>query len=59
MSYARKQVETELNGVGDNPIFLPDAIQKYRPRFEAIITEHGVIDPVTKERIVAVLAGGR
>jgi len=22
-----------------NPIFLPDAIQKYRPRFEAIITE--------------------
>ncbi len=23
--YARKQVETELNGVGDNPIFLPEA----------------------------------
>ena len=24
ISYARKQVETELNGVGDNPIFLPE-----------------------------------
>jgi histidine ammonia-lyase len=24
-AYARKQVETELNGVGDNPIFLPEA----------------------------------
>ncbi len=23
--WARSQVETELNGVGDNPIFLPDA----------------------------------
>ncbi|HEX8939492.1 MAG TPA: aromatic amino acid ammonia-lyase [Candidatus Limnocylindrales bacterium] len=25
VAYARRQVETELNGVGDNPIFLPDA----------------------------------
>jgi histidine ammonia-lyase len=25
VAYARSQVETELNGVGDNPIFLPDA----------------------------------
>jgi histidine ammonia-lyase len=25
LAYARSQVETELNGVGDNPIFLPDA----------------------------------
>lgn len=24
IAYARKQVETELNGVGDNPIFLPE-----------------------------------
>lgn len=24
LQYARKQVETELNGVGDNPIFLPE-----------------------------------
>jgi histidine ammonia-lyase len=24
VAYARKQVETELNGVGDNPIFLPE-----------------------------------
>jgi histidine ammonia-lyase len=24
LSFARKQVETELNGVGDNPIFLPE-----------------------------------
>jgi histidine ammonia-lyase len=24
LAYARSQVETELNGVGDNPIFLPD-----------------------------------
>jgi len=24
VAWARKQVETELNGVGDNPIFLPD-----------------------------------
>ena len=24
VGYARKQVETELNGVGDNPIFLPE-----------------------------------
>ena len=24
VAFARKQVETELNGVGDNPIFLPD-----------------------------------
>ena len=24
VAYARRQVETELNGVGDNPIFLPD-----------------------------------
>lgn len=24
LAYARKQFETELNGVGDNPIFLPD-----------------------------------
>ncbi|MBN1861821.1 MAG: aromatic amino acid lyase [Candidatus Thermoplasmatota archaeon] len=24
LSYARSQVETELNGVGDNPIFFPD-----------------------------------
>jgi histidine ammonia-lyase len=24
MAYARRQVETELNGVADNPIFLPD-----------------------------------
>ncbi len=24
MAFARKQVEIELNGVGDNPIFLPD-----------------------------------
>lgn len=25
LAYARAQVETELNGVGDNPIFLPEA----------------------------------
>lgn len=25
LAYARRQVEIELNGVGDNPIFLPDA----------------------------------
>jgi histidine ammonia-lyase len=25
LAYARSQVETELNGVGDNPIYLPDA----------------------------------
>jgi histidine ammonia-lyase len=25
VAYARKQVETELNGVADNPIFIPDA----------------------------------
>jgi len=25
LAFARKQVETELNGVGDNPIFLPDS----------------------------------
>jgi histidine ammonia-lyase len=25
LAYARQQVEIELNGVGDNPIFLPDA----------------------------------
>jgi histidine ammonia-lyase len=25
VAFARKQVETELNGVGDNPIFLPEA----------------------------------
>ncbi|MFO7622713.1 MAG: aromatic amino acid ammonia-lyase [Anaerolineales bacterium] len=25
IAYARSQVETELNGVGDNPIFLPEA----------------------------------
>jgi histidine ammonia-lyase len=25
LSYARRQVETELNGVGDNPIFLPES----------------------------------
>ncbi len=25
LDYARRQVEIELNGVGDNPIFLPDA----------------------------------
>jgi histidine ammonia-lyase len=25
VAYARSQVETELNGVGDNPIFLPEA----------------------------------
>jgi len=25
VAWARKQVETELNGVGDNPIFLPEA----------------------------------
>ncbi len=25
LAYARRQVETELNGVGDNPIFLPEA----------------------------------
>ncbi len=25
VAYAEKQVETELNGVGDNPIFLPEA----------------------------------
>ena len=24
VAYARKQVEIELNGVGDNPIFLPE-----------------------------------
>jgi len=24
LAYARKQVETELNGVGDNPVFFPD-----------------------------------
>ena len=24
MAYARSQVEIELNGVGDNPIFLPE-----------------------------------
>jgi len=24
IAYARKQVEIELNGVGDNPIFLPE-----------------------------------
>ena len=24
IAYARSQVEIELNGVGDNPIFLPD-----------------------------------
>ena len=45
----------------------PAGAKAFNPAFDvtparlirAIITEHGVIEPVTKERIAAVLAGGR
>lgn len=45
----------------------PAGARAFNPAFDvtparlirAIITEHGVIEPVTKERIAAVLAGGR
>ncbi|MEI6241758.1 MAG: S-methyl-5-thioribose-1-phosphate isomerase, partial [Planctomycetia bacterium] len=45
----------------------PAGAKAFNPAFDvtparlirAIITEHGVIEPVTRERIAAVLAGGR
>lgn len=45
--YAKEQIETELNGVGDNPIFLPDEnltltganFQEHPFRFQWILRE--------------------